>query len=197
MFQRFKELLARVARAFVDAISAARIAIVAFALFLAVGYALYKHPPIKTVARGEVGVRINRLTGEVSEWRDGSVLRSPGCTTCASSRCATRPIGPTQIAQRRRPGAAAVGRGAVARRRPYRCATRSMPRGCARSSRTPARRHRRRDRRAGGAGRDLQGVRALHGARNLLDQARRDPAGDRDRARAASSPPTASCCAAC
>ena len=78
MFQRFKELLARVARAFMNAISAARVVIVAFALFLAVGYAMYKHPPIRTVARGELGIRLNRLTGTVEEWRDGSVLAFPG-----------------------------------------------------------------------------------------------------------------------
>src|SRR3954451_17496694 len=78
MFQRIKELLAHAARAFGDAISASRVAIVAFALFLAVGYAMYKHPPMRTVARGELGVRLNRLTGAVEEWRDGSVLALPG-----------------------------------------------------------------------------------------------------------------------
>jgi regulator of protease activity HflC (stomatin/prohibitin superfamily) len=78
MFQRIKELLAHAARAFVDAISAARVAIVAFALFLAAGYAMYKHPPIRTGARGELGIRLNRLTGTVEEWRDGSVVAFPG-----------------------------------------------------------------------------------------------------------------------
>jgi regulator of protease activity HflC (stomatin/prohibitin superfamily) len=78
MFQRFKELFAHAARAFVGAISAARVAIVGFALFLAAGYAMYKHPPIRTVARGELGIRLNRLTGAVEEWRDGSVLALPG-----------------------------------------------------------------------------------------------------------------------
>src|SRR3954465_1455526 len=78
MFQRIKELLAHAARAFVDAISAARVAIVAFALFLAAGYAMYKHPPSRTVARGELGIRLNRLTGAVEEWRDGSVVAFPG-----------------------------------------------------------------------------------------------------------------------
>ena len=34
----------------VDAISAARVIIVAVALFAAAGYAMVKHPPIKTVA---------------------------------------------------------------------------------------------------------------------------------------------------
>ena len=78
MFQRLKEWLAGAARAFVDAVSGARVAIVAFALFLIVGYAMYKHPPIRTVARGELGIRLNRLTGTVEEWREGSVLAFPG-----------------------------------------------------------------------------------------------------------------------
>jgi regulator of protease activity HflC (stomatin/prohibitin superfamily) len=47
------------------------------ALLSAVGYLLYRHPPFKSVARGEVGVRANRVTGELSEWREGSVLVLP------------------------------------------------------------------------------------------------------------------------
>ena len=42
-----------------------------------VGYALVKSPPVRTVGRGEAGVRENRLTGEVTQWRDGSVLVIP------------------------------------------------------------------------------------------------------------------------
>ncbi len=41
-------------------------------------YAIYRHPPLKSVARGELGIRVNRLTGEVQETRDGSVLVLPG-----------------------------------------------------------------------------------------------------------------------
>jgi len=44
----------------------------------AAGYALYTHPPIANIGRGEVGVRTNRLTGSVSEWRDGGVFVMPG-----------------------------------------------------------------------------------------------------------------------
>jgi regulator of protease activity HflC (stomatin/prohibitin superfamily) len=47
------------------------------AILSALGYALYRHPPFKNLARGEVGVRANRLTGELSEWREGSVLVVP------------------------------------------------------------------------------------------------------------------------
>ena len=42
------------------------------------GYALYSHPPMQTVGRGEIGVRVNHLTSDISEWRDGSVLVMPG-----------------------------------------------------------------------------------------------------------------------
>ena len=42
------------------------------------GYVLYTHPPVANVERGEVGVRSNRLTGDVTEWRDGSVFVMPG-----------------------------------------------------------------------------------------------------------------------
>lgn len=42
------------------------------------GYVLYTHPPLVSVGRGEVGVRVNRLTGGVSEWRDGSAFVVPG-----------------------------------------------------------------------------------------------------------------------
>jgi len=48
------------------------------AIAAAAGYALYRNPPMKTVARGEVGIRTHRLSGEVSESRDGSVLVFPG-----------------------------------------------------------------------------------------------------------------------
>ena len=52
--------------------------LLAAAVAAAIGYVLYRNPPLKTVARGEVGIRINRLSGDVSESRDGSVLVFPG-----------------------------------------------------------------------------------------------------------------------
>ena len=39
---------------------------------------LVAHPPLQGVGRGEVGVRINKLTGKTSEWNEGSVLVLPG-----------------------------------------------------------------------------------------------------------------------
>lgn len=44
----------------------------------ATGYLLYSHFPLKNVERGEVGIRLNQLTGNVTEFRDGRVLVVPG-----------------------------------------------------------------------------------------------------------------------
>src|SRR5882672_5265466 len=61
-----------------DGLSAARGALIGLGLLGGAGYLLYLYPPVKSVGRGEAGIRLNRLTGEVSEWRDGSVLVAPG-----------------------------------------------------------------------------------------------------------------------
>ena len=118
----------------------------------------------------------------MSEWREGSVLVLPGLHADARV-LAARP----ELARRRRSSRAdgpaplqSVEGLSLGVDLTVRYAL--DPASVAATRAEPARRHRRRDRRAGGAGRDLQGVRALHGARDLLDQARRDPAGDRDRA---------------
>ena len=59
-------------------LAAARAAIIVAAVLGATGYLLYRHPPMQSVGRGEIGIRTNRLTGGVSEWRDGSVFAFPG-----------------------------------------------------------------------------------------------------------------------
>jgi len=59
-------------------LAGAKGALLALVALAAAGYLLYSHPPMQSVAPGEVGVRANRLTGSVSEWRDGSVLVVPG-----------------------------------------------------------------------------------------------------------------------
>jgi regulator of protease activity HflC (stomatin/prohibitin superfamily) len=48
------------------------------AVVAALGYGLYRHPPLKTAGRGELGIRTSRLTGGVTEWREGSALVLPG-----------------------------------------------------------------------------------------------------------------------
>lgn len=42
------------------------------------GYAVVQHPPFGSVERGEVGLRVNQLTGSVTEVSDGSILLIPG-----------------------------------------------------------------------------------------------------------------------
>lgn len=42
------------------------------------GVALWRHPPVQTVERGETGVRTNAWTGTVDQFREGSVLVVPG-----------------------------------------------------------------------------------------------------------------------
>jgi regulator of protease activity HflC (stomatin/prohibitin superfamily) len=59
-------------------IAAARAALVTLALLGGAGYLAYRHPPLKAVGSGEIGVRINRFTGKVDEWREGGVLVLPG-----------------------------------------------------------------------------------------------------------------------
>ena len=53
-------------------------ALVLLALIVAVGYTLYRQPPLKTAGRAELGIRANRLTGSVTEWREGSAFVFPG-----------------------------------------------------------------------------------------------------------------------
>ncbi|HET7669487.1 MAG TPA: SPFH domain-containing protein [Burkholderiales bacterium] len=69
-----RDLLEKLGRA----LFAARILLIAVAVFAAMAYALYRHPPIKAVARGELGIRFNRLSGTVDEWRDSNVVVFPG-----------------------------------------------------------------------------------------------------------------------
>lgn len=65
-----KEILQRLA--------GARGAIAALAAIALTVVLLYRNPPLQGVERGEVGLRTNLVTGEVTEWRDGSVLVLPG-----------------------------------------------------------------------------------------------------------------------
>lgn len=52
--------------------------LIALGLLAAGGYAIYKHPPMQSLGRGEVGMRMNQLTGSSTEVRDGAVLIIPG-----------------------------------------------------------------------------------------------------------------------
>jgi regulator of protease activity HflC (stomatin/prohibitin superfamily) len=55
-----------------------RASLIALGLLAATGYAIYTHPPMQSITRGEVGMRMNQLTGASTEMRDGAVLIIPG-----------------------------------------------------------------------------------------------------------------------
>jgi regulator of protease activity HflC (stomatin/prohibitin superfamily) len=57
---------------------AARNTIIVITALCVGAWALYKHPPVDKVNRGEIGVRTNQLTGHATLWREGSVLVVPG-----------------------------------------------------------------------------------------------------------------------
>lgn len=56
----------------------ARRGLILLGLLVAGGYALYTHPPMQTVNRGEVGLRINQWTGGTDQFQPGTVLVIPG-----------------------------------------------------------------------------------------------------------------------
>jgi len=69
--------VAAVAGRTLGALSAARALVIALAVIGIAGHLLYKNPPFKPVGRGEVALRTNRLTGEVTEAREGALLVLP------------------------------------------------------------------------------------------------------------------------
>ncbi len=54
-----------------------KVLIITVATIAGLGYATLTHMPVRSVGNGELGVRVNQLTGTTSEWRDGSVLVLP------------------------------------------------------------------------------------------------------------------------
>jgi regulator of protease activity HflC (stomatin/prohibitin superfamily) len=56
----------------------ARNLILVGAATVATGYVLWQHPPVHNVARGDVAVRTNQLTGSTDEFKDGSFVLMPG-----------------------------------------------------------------------------------------------------------------------
>lgn len=78
----FSGMAASAARAgvarMVSGLAGARGALILLGVVGTAGFVLYRHPLLQNVGRGDVGVRINHVTGSSSEWRDGSVFVMPG-----------------------------------------------------------------------------------------------------------------------
>jgi regulator of protease activity HflC (stomatin/prohibitin superfamily) len=55
-----------------------RVPLVSIVVLAMLGYLIYEHPLIRSVARGEIAVRNNRLTGRLSQFGAGSVWVIPG-----------------------------------------------------------------------------------------------------------------------
>ena len=53
-------------------------ALLALGVAALIGYGLWTHPPIRSLDRGEIAVRTNRLTGHVTQISSGSMLVFPG-----------------------------------------------------------------------------------------------------------------------
>jgi regulator of protease activity HflC (stomatin/prohibitin superfamily) len=77
----------------------ARAALVLLALLGGAGYLLYRHPPVQTVGAGQIGVRVNRFTGGVSEWREGSVFVFPGLHELRLYSLRDRTYRPVQVSR--------------------------------------------------------------------------------------------------
>jgi regulator of protease activity HflC (stomatin/prohibitin superfamily) len=76
MLARLQPLVASIRESFAK-LAPARGLVVLMAAGGIAAYAAYQHPPVRTVGHGEAGVRENRLTGEITQWSDGSVLVLP------------------------------------------------------------------------------------------------------------------------
>ncbi|QJR13040.1 hypothetical protein DSM104443_04134 [Usitatibacter rugosus] len=73
--------------------------VVPVAIVGAVAYVILSHPPVQTVGTGEAGVRENRFNGEVTQWRDGSVLVLPGLHEMRVFSLRDRNYRPTEMAR--------------------------------------------------------------------------------------------------
>jgi regulator of protease activity HflC (stomatin/prohibitin superfamily) len=92
--------LAALGFASLRALHGARPLIVALVALGSMGYAMYRNPPLKAMARGELGIRFNRLTGEMDEARDGaSLLILPGLHDLRTFSLRDRVYRPTEIAR--------------------------------------------------------------------------------------------------
>jgi regulator of protease activity HflC (stomatin/prohibitin superfamily) len=56
----------------------ARSVLITTAVVAAAGYTVWAHPPVHSVARGDVAIRTNQVTGSYDEFREGSMVLLPG-----------------------------------------------------------------------------------------------------------------------
>ena len=76
--QQALEKLVNLLRALLERAANAGGALLVVAVLAASAYALHRHPPVHTVGPGELGLRTNRLSGDVTEFREGPVVVVPG-----------------------------------------------------------------------------------------------------------------------
>ena len=78
LFERLFEVLAALSRTLIQFVRRFWLPLSGAGVVVAGGYELYTHPPFQTLAPSEVGVRTNRLTGDITELREGMALVVPG-----------------------------------------------------------------------------------------------------------------------
>lgn len=78
MFQRGGAAIGTTVRKTGSAIGARRGAVVVLTLTSLGAFALFTHPPVRTVPHGEVGVRTNLFTGSTTQFAEGSTMVLPG-----------------------------------------------------------------------------------------------------------------------
>lgn len=78
MFQRSGAAIGTTVRKTGSAIGARRGAVVVLTLTGLGAFALFTHPPVRTVPHGEVGVRTNLFTGNAQQFAEGSTIVLPG-----------------------------------------------------------------------------------------------------------------------
>ena len=72
--------------------------VVAVGVLAALGVTLWYHQPAETVARGDVGIRSNALTGNTEQFREGTVLVLPGIHSLRVINLRDRVYHPTESA---------------------------------------------------------------------------------------------------
>lgn len=81
MSERMQNLIANIRNAIGNAghhLHGTRSSLIALGVVAISGYALYSNPPMQSVDRGEVGIRLNQLTGGTTEIKEGAIVVIPG-----------------------------------------------------------------------------------------------------------------------